>query len=880
MSTLSDIIQSYTKGQMKKSDLIDKLIAFPYKTPARFAQKVGKDVYATEDWSFGEPDTWDEVRRANARGDIDNTTYLDIVKQLRSPEKEMKRRELRQQQIIGELLTKAWDEEAHTRDEHGRFGSGGFSAASVDTSNIDPANTTTPETIEKAQRSVMSKPEYAAYKESMYGWTGNNEGPKGSRFQLAAIRQGYGVASESDLEAHLLAKNYVNSFGPASEYLDAHPELQGAMEKQYALTQKLLGDGETVGYRGFHFTPEQLDALKNGQSIQYKEFGMQSWSGDQTVAKRFGNAVIKLSIPNSKIFASSATDRRLATRREKEIITLGGSQPMTITPDMVTVKSSKAQAKPSDLVVEPTLDFEQFLHGDVEQKWAELIRELKDWDEDSHPRDDHGRFGDGGGGDNTVGNGKPITSIDDALKSLKNGQGVMFERPEQAVTLLNKLADIGAEAKAKGEKAPMYDLCKVSITGTNLFCADNVNIPRSEMPQFKGTPTPGSPADELPKNDKGRVDAGEMFEKYLDSQGIKVENTDEDASRLRASQNQLDGVKVAEMMRAIDSGKLSAPARIFTSNDNYIIDGHHRWAAEVAIQLEHGGKVRLPIARIDQSVLNALKTANGFTQQIGINHQKAGETALHHLRQQQIINYLLSLKDWEEDAHPRDEHGRFGDGGGGSSMAESTLLGSGRQLDMEKILPPEKLQEFTSKYRDGYSAHEDMFLKNVQQQQGFDSKPQIVSSQEFQKIIDNGGTEVWRAEETPNFAEQLRNGAYFTGTGVFGNGTYSTIDRAEAESYKPSNGELLHIALRPEARTIDSSEALRKCASAADRYYDKANGASDDKLEEQYRTYGTLIDDAGRWAALNGYDAIIANGGQFVVFLNRSAMAIERDKNA
>ena len=49
----------------------------------------------------------------------------------------------------------------------------------------------------------------------------------------------------------------------------------------------------------------------------------------------------------------------------------------------------------------------------------------------------------------------------------------------------------------------VYNLCKVTVPGTNLYCDDNKGIPREKMPQLKSVPEPGSKADKLPKNDDG-----------------------------------------------------------------------------------------------------------------------------------------------------------------------------------------------------------------------------------------------------------------------------------------------------------------------------------------------------------------------------------------
>jgi hypothetical protein len=237
---------------------------------------------------------------------------------------------------------------------------------------------------------------------------------------------------------------------------------------------------------------------------------------------------------------------------------------------------------------------------------------------EDEPRDEHGMWTAGGGAPiGAAEGGTRIRSIDDAVRLLGQGKGVMFEKPEHAVTLLHELARIANEAKAAGQKAPNYDLCKVSVTGTNLFCSENVGIPRSAMPQLVGKPIPGSPADSLPKNEKGEVDLGQAFRDSLAASGHVVTDENEPADRLRASQTEMNGVKVAGMMEAMEAGKI-APAPIFISNDNYVIDGHHRWAATVGMEYDKGEKLLMPVTRIDMQILPALAAANQFATSMGI----------------------------------------------------------------------------------------------------------------------------------------------------------------------------------------------------------------------------------------------------------------------
>lgn len=202
---------------------------------------------------------------------------------------------------------------------------------------------------------------------------------------------------------------------------------------------------------------------------------------------------------------------------------------------------------------------------------------------------------------------------------------------QQISTIIDKLAELGKQAKAKGEQAPNFNLCQVSIPGTNLYCDGNIGIPREEMPQFKGTPEKGSPADKLPRDNSGEVDTEEFFKDMLNKKGIKVsEPTNVPPDRLKATQSELVGVKVAGMEGVLEDPnhpaykKITAP--IYVSNDGYVLDGHHRWAAIVAYNAANPTKqIPMAVRVIDEPIRPLVKRSNAFAEAIGIK-PKAADT--------------------------------------------------------------------------------------------------------------------------------------------------------------------------------------------------------------------------------------------------------------
>jgi hypothetical protein len=255
------------------------------------------------------------------------------------------------------------------------------------------------------------------------------------------------------------------------------------------------------------------------------------------------------------------------------------------------------------------------------------VREKFDPDE---PRDESGKWTDGGGGDGggkdkPEGGGKEhpgpgysasafvkdgvihTTSVYDAQRALHEDRKVELDQPRKVSILLQRLGDEAKAMAAKGKEAPNFNLCNVTVAGTNLFCADTKGIPRVEMPQL----------------DKQQT---KDFLKYLKDQGYKVEKDKVRADHLRATQNELNGAKVAATMDKIrDAGGKSK--KIVVSSDDYILDGHHSWAAKIGVDAEDGdldNDLKMNVARVNIPITKLLAEAEKFTG--GKGHKPASES--------------------------------------------------------------------------------------------------------------------------------------------------------------------------------------------------------------------------------------------------------------
>jgi hypothetical protein len=252
--------------------------------------------------------------------------------------------------------------------------------------------------------------------------------------------------------------------------------------------------------------------------------------------------------------------------------------------------------------------------GSVESK-AELIQKHGEpGDPGYHTKHPTGR---GGGGSKEF----RTEDLDAAISHLARGEIVVLESKADAYTMLDKLHDYAQESRKKGEDAGDLDLCRVSVPGTNLFCGDSLGVDRIDMPQLAGKPVPGSQADKMPKDSNGEVNVGDLFREKLTESGVEVTDTEMPAASLKASQAELKGANVAFMMSP-EGQKIVGldDTRIFVSSDGYVIDGHHRWAAQVGLDSSDGslGDRNMKVTVIDMPISQVLQVTNDFADEIGI----------------------------------------------------------------------------------------------------------------------------------------------------------------------------------------------------------------------------------------------------------------------
>jgi len=203
------------------------------------------------------------------------------------------------------------------------------------------------------------------------------------------------------------------------------------------------------------------------------------------------------------------------------------------------------------------------------------------------------------------------------------------------------------------------------------------------------------------------------------------------------------------------------------------------------------------------------------------------------------------MADWDEAEHPRDRVGRFRDkaGGGWVGAVFDRIRGGSRYKRVEgRDLSDEvigRAGHFTGVYLDP-NTYGDEVAGEIAQMQGFDGPPTVGTAAELDEAIAEGGTELWRGYrgalpqwsegygEDPgrvyyptwgrvaDHIEQWRSGQYTAGSGIYGQGTYTSVDRRVMERFgEPMEDRagrtvamvdprsVARMVLSPDARVID-----------------------------------------------------------------------------
>lgn len=179
-------------------------------------------------------------------------------------------------------------------------------------------------------------------------------------------------------------------------------------------------------------------------------------------------------------------------------------------------------------------------------------------------------------------------------------------------------------------------------------------------------------------------------------------------------------------------------------------------------------------------------------------------------------------------------------------------------------------------------SEEDLGRASLPQALGYDALPAVVDRVEFDKMVAEGkieefyrGTAGIGAEQ---HAEQYRSGEMYHGTGIFGNGTYtSNVQDVAAEYARFNDSNVFSIGAPTDMRVIEYSE-LKTIISE----FLEAESGNPQGVLGGGETLIQTLQDPGNMAQLLGYDAIripsniSAAESDYMMFLNRGASVVPR----
>ena len=190
----------------------------------------------------------------------------------------------------------------------------------------------------------------------------------------------------------------------------------------------------------------------------------------------------------------------------------------------------------------------------------------------------------GGGSSQTRKKGKVVRTT--------NGDTFSIENPRKRWTRTEKYKKwVGKLTRKHKENKKEEDLC----VGKGSICKGDLGIPRKLMPQFK-----------TPEEIKRFVKCVKK------AYGIRSNKTRRTARDLRPSQGEINRKRIKGLITDGVLDKVNVP--LVVSGDNFVVDGHHRWAAF---------RLKKPDAKLPVMVVDApIKDVLGIAVAWGAKHQE------------------------------------------------------------------------------------------------------------------------------------------------------------------------------------------------------------------------------------------------------------------
>lgn len=221
---------------------------------------------------------------------------------------------------------------------------------------------------------------------------------------------------------------------------------------------------------------------------------------------------------------------------------------------------------------------------DALTRFSRLRTLVEEYREDDHPRGPGGKWAPKGGSPAAVAPEKRAAERAKSkagkavAKSLRRAYDYDWEKAD--VPSLKGLTDRVLKAGGKA------DICLVNPP----LCRGTLGVERADMPQL----------------DK---DAWARLVDSAKKDGVGFAETEISPGELKATQGEINAVKVLGMAEAMKAGKTLGGGNPIVSSDGYVLDGHHRWAASWLT----GRGAKMKVTRVDLPIRKLLDYSERFS---------------------------------------------------------------------------------------------------------------------------------------------------------------------------------------------------------------------------------------------------------------------------
>jgi len=310
------------------------------------------------------------------------------------------------------------------------------------------------------------------------------------------------------------------------------------------------------------------------------------------------------------------------------------------------------------------------------------------------------------------------------LTAINRGDQPVIDRKDLAKMFLGMRGGIDREFMKS-------DITELRIDGTRLMGRDGLGYGRKDMPQV-----------ETSQRDQFMADIKK-------SDGITHTKEDVDPTTLKPVQKEVFAVKSAGIFRSFQKTGIPDRMRILISKDGYVLDGHHTWAAAVAIHFLTGKS--LPVYRLSVDHEEALAITTKWANENNAENQGQGKPeatkkSLDFSTDTLLREYMtLEL----EKAFFHGNQYKQGEGGGKAKPArqvdESRFQAVGRFGDKAEAVAQKPASD---DHRALAKGHREA-IATLQKMKDEETRPELKDS--LQKAIDHHEHAANRHEQAANF---------------------------------------------------------------------------------------------------------------------------------